>query len=264
MFPMKSSVLANRRGFTLVEVALAIVIVSIVILAAVGLLLPSQRAIDEVLSGGQATRLRQEIEKEFSVLRPGETSATVKTAFDKAYNAVKNGATQNGLLCAFFYRAEKSATAADGRLRPFTGDVRDKRPGEHYVVQAAVMRLSDFSANAGYKESLEGRLFVVRLLPLEGLVSENPVAPQPPLEAPLKPLVAATGNATPLADFLAANNSEAYPLAVIPAAAEFYEAPDADNPSIIFNQLANPKTGVSPAGRAAARAVITLNIGFNR
>lgn len=261
---MKSPIHNERRGFTLVEVALAIVIVSIVILAAIGLLLPSQRAIDDVLSGGQATRLRQEIEKEFSILRPGESSGTVRTPFDKAYNAMKNGATQNGLLCAFFYRAEKSATASDGRLRPFTGDVRDKRAGEDYVVQAAVMRLSDFSGSAGFKDSLEGRLFVVRLLPLEGLVSENPVSPQPPLVAPLRPLVAQTGTSTPLADFLAANNSDAYPLAVIPAAAEFYEAPDVDNPGLIFNAMANPKTGTTPGGKAAARPVITLNIGFNR
>jgi prepilin-type N-terminal cleavage/methylation domain-containing protein len=261
---MKSSIPNARRGFTLVEVALAIVIVSIVILAAIGLLLPSQRAIDDVLSGGQATRLRQEIEKEFSVLRPGESSGTVKTPFDKAYNAVKNGATQNGLLCAFFYRAEKSGTDPDGRLRPFTGDVREKRAGEDYVVQAAVMNLSAFAGSSGYKDALEGRLFVVRLLPLEGLVSENPVAPQPPLEAPLKPLPAQTGTSTPLADFLAANNSDAYPLAVIPAAAEFYEAPDVDNPGLIFNAMANPKTGTTPNGKAAARPVITLNVGFNR
>jgi prepilin-type N-terminal cleavage/methylation domain-containing protein len=261
---MKSSVHSPRRGFTLVEVALAIVIVSIVILAAIGLLLPSQRAIDDVLSGGQATRLRQEIEKEFSVLRPGEASASVKTPFDKAYNAVKNGATQNGLLCAFFYRAEKGGTDPDGRLRPFTGDIREKRAGEDYVVQAAVMRLTDFAGSSGYKDALEGRLFVVRLLPLEGLVSENPVAPQLPLEAPLKPLVAAPAPATPLADFLSANPAEAYPVAVIPAAAEFYEATDVDNPGIIFNAMANPKTGATPGGKAAARPVITLNIGFNR
>lgn len=261
---MKASVHSSRRGFTLVEVALAIVIVSVVILAAIGLLLPSQRAIDEVLSGGQATRLRQEIEKEFSVLRPGEASASVKTPFDKAYNTMKNGNSQNGLLCAFFYRAEKSATATDGRLRPFTGDVREKRAGEDYVVQAAVMPIAEFSGSGGYKEAIEGRLFVVRLLPLEGLVSENPVAPQPALEAPLKPLPAQTGTSTPLADFLSANPSEAYPLAVIPAAAEFYEASDADNPGVLFNAMANPKTGTTPGGKAAVRPVITLNVGFNR
>lgn len=261
---MKTSVPSPRRGFTLVEVALAITIVSVVVLAAIGLLLPSQRAIDEVLSGGQATRLRQEIEKEFSVLRPGESSAAVKTPFDKAYNVVKNGASRDGLLCAFFYRAEKGSTSSDGRLRPFTGDIRDKRAGEDYVVQAAVMRLADFASSATFKDALEGRLFVVRLLPLEGLVSENPGTGQPALELPLKPLPAATGTATPLADFLSANPPDAYPLGVIPAAAEFYQADDVDNPDNVFNAMADPKTGRTAGGKAALRPVITLNVGFNR
>jgi prepilin-type N-terminal cleavage/methylation domain-containing protein len=263
---MKSSLPNARRGFTLVEVALAIVIVSIVILAAIGLLLPAQRAIDDVLSGGQATRLRQEIEKEFSALRRPENKihgGPYSTAFDKAYDGVRKSVSPSELWLAFFYRAVNPAknqkTTESGRLAPYIDDVKEKRPGEDYVVQAAFMSLREFRGDPPYRDekfldALEGRLFVVKLVPLEGLVSETQI---PTSEKTLKPLPAYNGSGTPLATFLRSNSSDAYPLAVIPVAAEFYEASDVDNPTIAFDANANPKN-------AQIRPVISLNIGFNR
>lgn len=256
----------RSNAFTLVEVALAITIVSVVILAAIGLLLPAQRAIDDVLSSDQAARLNQEIEKEFSVLRPGEASATITTPFDKAYNAVKKGKTKDGLLCAFFYRAKlptasgTASTLPDGRLAPYTDAINDKRVGEDYVVQAAVMSEAAFKATKGFGEALDGKVYVLRMLPLEGVVAE----PQAVLPTPFKTLPAATATTKPLDAFLAANGPEAYPLAVLPVAVEFYEGQDVDDPASLYNSIPDPVTNVAPGGKASVKPLLTLNIGFNR
>lgn len=240
------------RAFTLVEVALALAIVSIVVIAAIGLLLPSQRTINEVLTGSQATRLREEVENEYAVVRPGET---FPTPFDKAYDMVKKGKTQDGLLCAFFYRANNSTTTPDGRLAPFPGSVNNLRPGEDYVIQSTVMTCPQFKANANYREAVEGKVFVLRVLPIEGLVSET----SSPLPTGFLPLPA-----NGLSAFLAANPSTAYPLAVIPASVEFYLATDLEDPSKLFNSIPDPVTKVTPGGKTPAKPIITLNIGFRR
>lgn len=225
---------SRRRGFSLVEVALAVTIVSIVILAAIGLLVPAQRAIDDVLGTDQATRLRTEIEKELSVVRPGENYTS---GFDKAYKIVQKSGEADGLLCAFFYRSEKptgaagsGATQTDGRLKPYAGAIDDKRPGEDYLVQAAVMPLSKFESEQQLRDAIEGRLFLVRLTYLKGLL---------PPESD-----AAFGGA----------NSDAFPEAVIPATAEFFVADDVDAAATSFERI--KKGFIKP--------VLTLNLGFNR
>ena len=227
--------LRNRsRAFSLVEVALAVTIVAVVILAAIGLLVPAQRAIDDVLGTDQATRLRAEIEKELSVVRPGETYAS---GFDKAYKILQKSNDREGLLCAFSYRAEKptggagtSATDTDGRLKPFTETVKDKRVGEDYVIQAAVMTVAKFETQKKMLDAIEGKLFVVRLTYLKGLL---------PPESD-----AAFGG----------GSSDSFPEAVLPATAEFFMAEDIDDPSASFERI--KKGFVKP--------VLTLNLGFNR
>lgn len=235
-----------RRGFSLVEVALAVTIVSIVLLAAVGLLLPAQRAIQDVLTADQATRLRAEIEKEFSFVRPGET---YDSGFAKAYQFLRNGDTKEGLLAAFFYRAVlpdgEQSTLEGGRLRPFTDGVDDLRPGEDYVIQAAVMPLTEmvatFDSEEDFRDALEGRLFVVRLTYLNGLVGDDPDG---------------DGEGETTADLAFKFNapSKFFPEAVIPAKADFYEADDLDDPAAIFERIE----------KGVVKPLLSLNLGFNR
>jgi prepilin-type N-terminal cleavage/methylation domain-containing protein len=239
---------ARPRGFSLVEVALSIAIVAIVVLAVVGLLVPAQRTIDEVLTSGQAGRLRQEVENEFSVLRQGQNTGAVTTPFAKAYEAVKNSKTANGLYYAFFYRAKQTATNSAGRLEPFPGDVRAMRAGVDYVVQAAVMRADEFQATPAYGEALEGRLFLLRFTPIEGVVAD------PTAASPFEALPAYTGSGTPLADFITGKDSTKYPLAVIPVTAEFYAARDLDNPAGLLAAI----------DKGTVKPLLALNVGFNR
>lgn len=220
------------RGFSLVEVALAVTIVSVILLAAIGLLIPSQRAIDNVLTADQSGRLRAELQKEFSLVRPGES---YDSAFDKAYQILKKEGSKEGLVAAFFYRAEKpgvgdTSTLSDGRLKPFTDSVNDKREGEDYVVQATAMPLEDFEKNPDFTEALEGKLFVVRLIYLKGLLSDTSDK--------------AFGS----------GSSKDFPEAVLPASAEFFVVTDLDEPSLIHDSI--DKKRVKP--------VLSLNIGFNR
>jgi prepilin-type N-terminal cleavage/methylation domain-containing protein len=224
----------RARGFSLVEVALAVTIVAVVLLAAIGLVVPAQRAIEEVLTTDQATRLRGELEKELSVVRPGESYAS---GFDKAYQIVRDGGDRKGLLAAFFYRAQKptgaagsGATSSDGRLKPFTESVSDKRAGADYLIQAAIMPLEAFEKQTDFIEALEGRPFMIRLSYLKGLL---------PPESD-----AAFGSGA----------SAAFPEAVIPATADFFVIEDLDNPTGPIERILDGTT----------RPVLSLNIGFNR
>jgi len=225
-----------RRGFTLIETALAVVIVAIVLLAAIGLLIPAQRAIDDVLTADQATRLLNEIEKEMAVVRPNET-ANFTTGFDKAYRAANQHAAEDGVLAVFFYRAQKPTAGGgtggrtDGRLAPFTGDIVTSRAGDDYVLQAAVMPVAAYNNDIALKDALDGGLFLARLVPLEGLLPETS-------EQYLK------------------NNPDpnGYPEAVIPAAVEFYVADDLDDPSRTIPSILN----------GSRKPLMSLNAGFNR
>ena len=238
----------TRQGFSLVEVALSIAIVAIVVLAAVGLLVPAQRSIDDTLTAGQASRLRHEIEQELNVLRPSEKTSVVTTPFDKAYMALKVGDTQDGLLMAFFYRAKMDTTLVDGRVAPYVEPTVGKRVGEDYILQAAVMDYNTFKAKTDFLRALDGKLYVVRIVPLEGMVSDTTAT------TPFVPLPIQTGSSTPLKAFLQANPPNVYPVAVLPATAEFYVANDLDNPVGIYQNI----------NKGIIKPVVSLNIAFNR
>ena len=226
---MTGGVRFRSRGFTLVETALAVVIVAIVLLAAIGLMVPAQRAIDDVLTADEVARLRMEIERELSLVRPGEPYAD---SFDKAFQKVVSPSEH---LVAFFYRAQRPAAGGggsvgtDGRLRPFTGALNNTRPGEDYLIQAAVMPIEDFQDE--FATALEGRLFVVRLRPLEGLLPADS-------EALLTP----------------GGSSSEFPEAVVPAVAEFFVVLDLDRVQATVQRMENDEI----------RPLLSLNMGFNR
>lgn len=224
----------SRRGFSLVEVAIAVVIVSIVVITTVGLLAPVQQNIEDVVSADEGSRLRRAVEIEMNIIRPGEAYAT---GFDKAYDIVKN----DSVIYAFFYRAEVPMTLTGGRADPATDDVVDQRLGENYAQQAAVFiedQLGEAQAN-GFIEAAEGRVFMVRLQPLRSIMSDE-----------AKTSYDGSGSA----DFTEA---------VLPVSAEFYAL---DSVDLVADDGASAVLGdfVDDIKSGDLRPVFELNMAFNR
>jgi len=217
----------------LVEVAIAVVIVSIVVITTVGLLAPVQKNIEDVVSADEVSRLLRAVEIEMSVVRPSE-SASYKTGFDKAYQVVKN----DNVVYAFFYRADVPQTPADltgGRSTPTNGTVSSQRLGEDYVQQAAVFTEQSFAEAQSFFAAAEGRVFLVRFKLLESVMKPEAV------------------------DSFNAGGSDQFTEAVLPVAAEFYALE-----SIDMVTDSEPTGFISSIRAGDIRPVFDLNMAFRR
>ena len=231
---------SSRRGFSLVEVAIAIVIVAIVVISTVGLLAPVQQNIENVVSADEVSRLRRAVEIEMSVVRPNEEQH-YKSAFDKAYESVKLGRW----CYAFFYRAEVPDDISDlngGRSRPYTGPIANERLGEDYVQQAAVFigrYMSEMRAD-GFFDAAEGRVYVFRFRFLDSVMDDEAVA-----------------------SFNAESNSDNYSEAVLPVTVEFYTL---ESLELVANSGASSALGdfLANIRDGKVRPVFELNMAFNR
>lgn len=227
----------------MVEVAIALVIVSVVVISTVGLLAPVQQNIEDVVSADEISRLRRAVEIEMSILRPSES---YKSAFDKAYMTVKN----DDVVCAFFYRADvptSSAALNEGRTAPVSGNFAEQRLGVDYVQQAAVFTEEKFgeARSDGFFDAAEGRVFLVRFKLLESiLINMNEIEfSPPPITLPI--------------------DSNDFTEAVLPVAAEFYTLESID---LVANAGASAALDkfVADVKAGDLRPVFELNMAFNR
>lgn len=231
---MLSPSYSSRRGFSLVEVAIAVVIVSVVVITTVGLLAPVQQNIDNVVSADEVSRLRRAVEIEMNIVRPGETYAT---GFDKAYDTIKN----DSVVYAFFYRAAVPMNLTGGRADPATGATTNQRLGDNYAQQAAVFIENQLgeAQTSGFIDAAEGRVFVVRFQLLESVMSPDAVTSYN------------------------AGGAEQFTEAVLPVSAEFYSldsidmVADGGASTALDNFISDIKSG-------DLRPVFELNMAFNR
>jgi len=230
----------SRRGFSLVEVAIAVVIVSVVVITTVGLLAPVQQNIENVVSADEVSRLRRAVEIEMNIVRPGEANASgVKytSGFNKAYDTVQN----DSVVYAFFYRAAVPMTLTGGRADPATGAVTGQRLGDNYAQQAAVFIENQLgqAQSEGFIEAAEGRVFIVRFQLLESVMDPDAVASYN------------------------AGGAEQFSEAVLPVSAEFYTL---DSIDMVANGGASTALDVFVSGIKSGdvRPVFELNMAFNR
>lgn len=165
--PFSPRSLSSRRGFTLAELLLAMLVFAIAITTILALLARSIETVDEILVKDEAMRLSGAVEDHFETL-----------PFNTSYNIIRSQESGGQInVFAYMYRGDPENTRDDGTLTPVPS--REGTPGEDYVVVAGVRRTSGSFVPRRLEEdvdALEGGLYYVRL----ALSPNNPIDPPLP------------------------------------------------------------------------------------
>ncbi len=182
---------SRHRGFTLVETVIAMGIITIMITAFLAAFGPAVQGVRKAISAKEANRLSTTLENELSILRAGNQATSYSTAFEKAYEWIKESdGGNNDAILLYQYRGNPAKVRPDGTLEPLT-PTSGQVPGKDYVLQSVVRRFGEDETKI--KEELvpgvvEGRVFLVRMRQLvfdkgELILTNNPgeiVDPYPP------------------------------------------------------------------------------------
>lgn len=202
----------SKRGFTLVEVVIALGILVVMITGFMAVFGPAARTIKKTLSTDEASRLQATLELELRTVREGRERRRYQgDPFQKAIDWIAQSEQQGETVIVYKYRGIPGKFRNDGTLEP--ADRTLAIAGRDFLVQPMVRRLSDPFLEEDI-QGVEGRVFFVKLRQLiyegQGLrVAEEPgtiVDPNVPGQ-----------------DF--AQKPQAYPEAVIAFEAEYYSLP---------------------------------------
>jgi prepilin-type N-terminal cleavage/methylation domain-containing protein len=225
------------RGFTLMETVIAILVLAILLTGFLTVFTPAAQGIRRSISSQQADRLKATLERDMSTLRTGESTADIKTGFDKAFKWIQEGHSSGTAIFVYQYRGDKSlAPRTDGTMQPMSNISGE--PGVDYITQTSARRANDplFSEDL---YAIVGPLFYV--IPTQ-LISVN------------NELILGTPGqiANPNGGIVAANPSE-YTDAVITFSAAFHMTPSvsqnyiqSNNFSSKFTAAADPNSKIKP------------------
>jgi type II secretory pathway pseudopilin PulG len=162
--PLNFMELPSRRGFSLIEVVLAIGIFLVTVLALVGLLGPALKSVDEVEMTDEITSVVNTVNA-FLQSSPAIGSSTVPT-FDAIFNAVAG----DGFATIFVFRSYESADSNDILLK--IGFF-----GETVGHQSAAITTADFNQDGAVLSA--GKIYRVLLSPSSVIPSEHLVGDPP-------------------------------------------------------------------------------------
>ena len=167
----------SRKGFSLVEVVIAIAIVTVLLTTFMAVFGPAQKSVSRALGVAEANRLVATLENEMGILREGEKSqydvAGSSSAFEKAFQWVRDSASPTSAVVVFQYQAQPKSSNTDGTLRAAVlSDVNNdqKQPGVDYITQTVARRL-DKADSSTLKAELSrgivtGKVYAVRMTQL--------------------------------------------------------------------------------------------------
>lgn len=211
-----TSASSKRQGFTLLETVIAIGVLAVLLTAFLGVFGPATAGIRRAINVQEADRLASTLERELTTLRPGQSSSTLVTGFDKAYqwieDSMKKAAPQ--VMFIYQYKGNPSNLRPDGTLAPYTtaGGVA----GKDYTVVPMVRRRDD-AAFADDLAALEGRVFAVKTTQLVFNAGQLTLSTEELIKDP-SPNNDPAGTTPPTGTGAAGK----YPEAVIAFSAEFY------------------------------------------
>lgn len=168
----------RRRGFSLVEVVIAIGIVAILLTTFLAVFGPAQRNIQRSLSVKDANRLVSTLENEMSILRNGEgdnSGGSYTSSFDKAFEWIKESGSKDSAILIYQYNAQAgtddSNFNADDTPMPYNVGTEKGIPGRDYITQTVVRFMDDAKSKALMEKELvpgvvEGPVYVVRMTQL--------------------------------------------------------------------------------------------------
>lgn len=264
----------KRKGFSLVEVAIAMAVVAIMLTSFVAVFGPAQRNITRSLAQKDLNRLSDTLEYELSILRSGEEEEFT-TAFDKAFTIISEYSADvgNGASNVLLYEYKGSLSlpprsseenpsipaSLDGSLVPFVLDNANREKsvsGRDFTMQTAVRIIgSDQDDEVGEELDLssigEGAVYLVRM---RQLVDDGSGGLTPGEYGQiLNPLSSNPDNNDSAGQ--AAASSEEYEGAYIAFQAEFYRMK-----STAFNYIANGDWDEEDIGKP----LLTKNLAVRR
>jgi len=241
---------SHRKGFTLLETVIAIGVLAVLLTAFLGVFGPATAGIRRAISAQEADRLASTLERELVTLRTGQTSATVITGFDKAYEWIEASMkkTKPEVMFAYQYRGNPSSVRTDGTLTPYitAGGVAGK---DYTVVSMLRRRIGPTgSADPSFAEdlaALEGRVFAVKTTQLVSTNGQLTISTDETIKPPAgSTLLTGTGA------------SGKYPEAVIAFSAEFYSVPSTSSAYL--------KVGGAFDSSKLKSPIFTRNLGVRR
>lgn len=207
---------SKPKGFTLLETVIAIGVLAVLLTAFLGVFGPATAGIRRAINVLEADRLASTLERELTTLRTGQSSASIVTGFDKAYQWIQDSMkrTSPDVMFVYQYKGNPNNLRPDGTLTPYTtvGGVA----GRDYTVIPMVRRRDDglFLEDLA---ALEGRVFAVKTTQLVFNGGQLTLSTDEVIKDP------SPGN-DPAGTVLPTGSSAAgrYPEAVIAFSAEFY------------------------------------------
>jgi len=171
----KVLIVHNRKGFSLVEVVIAIGIVAVLLTTFLTVFAPAQRNIQRSLSVQDATRLRSTLENEMSILRVGEDADYI-SSFDKAFRWVIDSDDRPSSILVYQYYANPDARSLD--LNPdetpkvYNTASNDGVPGRDFITYSVAREIDDPLVEKELEPGVvAGPVYVVRMAQL--VVSEE-------------------------------------------------------------------------------------------
>ncbi len=198
-----------RKGFSILEVAIAMGVVTLLLTTFLGVFGPAQKNIQRSLSTKDANRMKDALSNEMSILRVSNTADD--SSFEKAYRMITDSYDETKAVLLYQYKADPTADPdEDGIFDAYTG--ADGIQGRDYIVETAVRSIGvdDTLIQAELAPKVvEGPVFVVRMSQLvadtNGLVARSAAG-----------IVDPDSGAT-------VTDADAYPKAVIAFRAEFFK-----------------------------------------
>lgn len=164
---------AKAKGFSLVEVVIAIGIVAILLTTFMAVFGPAQKNIAKALGVADVSRLTSSLENEMNYLREGEetiykNSAGDATAFEKAFQWVKDSGSESSAIVVYQYQADPTASAnSDGSMPAANSSDKTKVPGVDYITQTSARRVdNDFIKSELTPGVVVGSVYAVRMTQL--------------------------------------------------------------------------------------------------
>ncbi|MGJ8671952.1 type IV pilus modification PilV family protein [Rubritalea sp.] len=166
------------KGFSLVEVVIAIGIVAILLTTFMAVFGPAQQNINRAIGVSDANRLVSTLENEMAVLRPGEESeyavaGSYGSAFEKAFQWIKDSNDPAKALVIYQYQAQPDETNSDGTLAAIeTSEASNDSllPGKDYITQTIARRVSSITGKFIQDELrpgvVKGNVYVARMTQL--------------------------------------------------------------------------------------------------
>lgn len=162
-----------RRGFSLVEVVVAIGVLALLLAGFLAIFTPAANNIKRSIGVKEANRLAETLTNEMGVLRANQTT-TYDSAFEKAFEWIKDSNEATKAVVLYTYKATPfessfagtSTADTDGNLEPF---IEDGAIGRDYIAQTVARRVGDQDSLIEKEidpKALIGNVYVMRMCQL--------------------------------------------------------------------------------------------------